>query len=111
MILSCRYLNVYTPRRNASRPPPKEGFPVWFYVHGGAYEAGNAIADGTGALIHPHWIFEAGFEPPPPYIKLSRTDPTRICAGMTTLLSSPHSITSGQNLRPSPFGLQPTREN
>ena len=27
----CLVLDVYTPRRNASRPPPKGGFPVWFF--------------------------------------------------------------------------------
>lgn len=58
----CLYLNIYTPRRNTSRPPPKEGFPVWFYVHGGAYETGSAIADGTGALFDPHWMYGAGFD-------------------------------------------------
>eukprot|EP01052_Picozoa_sp_SAG31_P005861 SAG31_NODE_264_length_18835_cov_7.543553_12_plen_650_part_00 len=58
----CLYLNVYTPRPNASHPAAKTGLPVMFYVHGGAYESGSAIADGTGALFDPHWMFAAGFD-------------------------------------------------
>jgi carboxylesterase type B len=58
----CLYLNVYTPRRNDSRPPPAQGFPVWLYVHGGANEAGSAIADGTGGLLDPHWLYADGYD-------------------------------------------------
>lgn len=49
----CLVLDVYTPRRNASRPPPTDGFPVWFFVHGGANEGGNA----GGGLFAPDGMF------------------------------------------------------
>jgi|EP01046_Picozoa_sp_COSAG06_P015693 hypothetical protein len=42
----CLYLNVYTPRRNASRPPPAGGFPVWVYMCVRALRpAGRAAAE------------------------------------------------------------------
>ena len=54
----CLVLDIYTPRRNASRPPPKDGFPVWFFVHGGANEGGNA----GGGLYDPHRLYSAGHD-------------------------------------------------
>lgn len=47
----CLQLNLHIP---AGEPPTKEGWPVFFYIHGGFLQAGdpNMPADAVGPLLH-----------------------------------------------------------